>query len=224
MSIEEYFGDWCKVLDIAEANRVVKNLQAKQIPICPKLSNVFKAFHLCSLRSLRVVVIGEDPYPTLFKGSPIATGIAFANVKDTPEERFSPSLDVIKESFIDFSLPKEHINFDPSLEKLEEQGVLMLNSALTCKVGQVGSHSLLWRPFMRTLISKLSSYTPGLVFILMGKAAQSMEIYIDHKFHHILKEKHPSYYARKKIPMPSDVWKETNRILVGQNGYGINWY
>ena len=224
MTIKEYFGDWSKVVDLSEADRVMKILSAMNKPICPKLPNVFKAFRLCSLSSLRVIILGQDCYSDYYEGEPRATGIAFANKKDTPIEKYSPSLDVLRMSLIDFSIPHNEIIFDCCLEKWEEQGVLMLNSALSCQQGKPGSHSLLWRPFTKSLLTNLSKNLTGIVYVLMGASAISFKNCIDERFNHIIEINHPSMYARIKQEMPSYWWKETNEILVGQNGYGIQWY
>ena len=220
MTIQEYFGDWSKVVDLEEANRVIKKLSSSNQIICPQLKNMFKAFNLCPFKELRVVILGQDPYPQ--KG--VATGIAFANSSDTQDNSYSPSLEILRESVIDYTIPHRTIIFDPSLEKWEEQGVLLLNSALTCEVGRVGSHYLLWRPFIISLLTNLSKCSSGIVYVLMGSQAQSLEPYINKQFNHVIHIRHPSYYARTKSRMPSDVWQKINNILIGQNGYGIEWY
>ena len=220
MTIQEYFGDWSKVVDLEEANRVIKKLSSSNHIICPQLKNIFKAFNLCPFKELRVVIIGQDPYPQ--KG--VATGIAFANSLDTQDNSYSPSLEILRESVIDYTIPHRTIIFDPSLEKWEEQGVLLLNTALTCQQGKIGSHSLLWRPFIKSLLTNLSEQTCGIVYILMGTDAQSFEPYINKQFNHIIRIRHPSYYARTKIKMPSNIWQDVNNILIGQNGYGIEWF
>ena len=220
MTIQEYFGDWSKVVDLEEANRVIKKLSSSNHIICPQLKNIFKAFNLCPFKELRVVILGQDPYPQ--KG--VATGIAFANSSDTQDNSYSPSLEILRESVIDYTIPHRTIIFDPSLEKWEEQGVLLLNSALTCEVGRVGSHYLLWRPFIISLLTNLSKCSSGIVYVLMGSQAQSLEPYINKQFNHVIHIRHPSYYARTKSRMPSDVWQKINNILIGQNGYGIKWY
>lgn len=117
MTIQEYFGDWCKVIDIAEAERITKKLINSKQAVCPKIKDIFKAFTLCSLHDLKVVVLGQDPYPDIKNGKPTATGIAFGNSIDTLECNYSPSLDVLMESVIDFTRPHGNIIFDPSLEK-----------------------------------------------------------------------------------------------------------
>ena len=204
MTIQEYFGDWCKVINLIEANTVLKKLVASKQPVYPNIKDIFKDFTLCPLHNLRVVIMGQDP--------------------STSPPHFSPSLEVLMESVIDFSLPHGSINFDPSLEKWESQGVLMLNSALSCNVGKVGSHALLWKPFIRSFLTNLSLHTNGVVYVLMGFEAQSFESCINSKYNYILKTRHPSWYAKNNQVMPSDLWTNINSILIGQNGYGIEWY
>ena len=220
MTIQEYFGDWSKVVDLQEADRIIKKLSASNHIICPQLKDIFKCFRLCSLSNLRVVLIGQDPYPQ--KG--VATGLAFANSPDTPENSYSPSLEILRESVINYTIPHRRVTFAPDLEKWEAQGVLLLNSALSCEVGRVGSHTLLWRPFIKSLLTNLSKYHTGLVYLLMGTQAQSLEPYINKQFNHVIHIRHPSWYARQRQRMPSDIWQEINTILIGQNGYGIEWF
>lgn len=224
MTIQEYFGDWCKVIDVREAERITKRLVESRQVICPRIKDIFKAFTLCSLHNLRVVIMGQDPYNDYWKGEPRATGIAFGNGSTTPKESYSPSLDVLMESVIDFTRPHESIIFDPSLEKWEKQGVLMLNSALTCIAGRTGSHALMWRPFINTLLTNLSNYDTGIVYVLMGNEAQSFEHCINPRYNHIIKTRHPSWYARNHTKMPTDLWHEINKLLIAHYGFGVEWY
>ena len=222
MSIEEYFGEWSKVIDLKEADRLIKKLSSQRI--CPQAKDIFKAFRLCPLSNLRLVVLGQDPYSDLYNGKPRATGIAFANSPDTPKKDFSPSLNILMESVIDFTIPHRRVIFDPSLEKWEAQGVLLLNSALSCETGRVGSHALLWRPFIKSLLTRLSDYHTGIVYVLMGSHAQTFEPYINKQFNHIIHIRHPSWYARQRTRMPSEIWQQVNNILIGLNGSGSKWY
>ncbi len=224
MTIEEYFGDWSEIIDLKEADRILKRLSASSVKICPQVKNVFRAFRLCPVSKLRVVIMGQDPYSTMTGNVPTATGLAFANNADTPDENLSPSLDILKESVIDFTVPHRTVIFEPDLEKWESQGVLLLNSALSCEMGKTGSHTLMWRPFVKSLITNLSKHTTGIVYVLMGSQAQSFEPYINKQFNYIIHIRHPSWYARTKTKMPSSLWQEINNVLIGQNGYGIKWY
>ena len=219
MTIQQYFGDWSKVLDLAEANRIIRRLSASD-SVCPQVKDVFKAFRVCPLDSLRVVLLSQDPYPQ--KG--VATGIAFANPRNTPEDSYSPSLEVLRESVINYTIPHRRVIFDPSLEKWASQGVLLLNSALSCETGKPGSHVLMWRPFIRSLLIGLSQYHTGIVYVLMGSVAQSLEAYINRCSNHVMHVRHPSWYARQRQRMPSGIWQEINTILMSQGDHGIEWY
>lgn len=224
MTIQEYFGDWSKVIDLGEAKRLMSHLVSLKQPICPLPRDVFKAFTSCSLHDLKVIILSQDPYSNYIKGKPVATGIAFGNSRDTLENNYSPSLDVLMESVIDFTRPHGNVIFDPSLENWEKQGVLMLNSALSCFANKPGSHSLMWRPFIKSLLANLSLYDSGMVYVLMGSDAQSFEPYINQRNNHVIKIRHPSWYARTHTKMPCDIWRDINDILIGHYGYGIEWY
>lgn len=227
MTINEYFGDWAKAVDLNEVDRLMKKLISMKkdmhLTLCPLPKDTFKCFHLCPFNDLRVVILGYDPYPNLIDNKPVATGVAFANSSDTLEENYSPSLKVLGDSVIDFTKPHENINFDPSLEKWEEQGVLMLNSSLSCIAGKTGSHYLMWRPFIIHLLKQLSHLKTGIVYLLLGKVAQSYKEYIKDDFNYVLSYPHPSFYARKLMTMPH-VFDKINNIFISQNGYGIKWY
>ena len=94
MTLDEYFGDWMKVIDRTELNNVMAKVgqEYRRKPICPVQSDVFRAFELCPLNDLKIVMLLQDPYSQ--KG--VATGLALANNSKTLESELSPSLKVIK--------------------------------------------------------------------------------------------------------------------------------
>lgn len=212
-----YFKDWIKVVDLNILSNILNSLKkVNRTLLCPHPDNIFKAFELCKYNNLKVVILGQDPYPQ----KDIATGIAFGNSTD----EISPSLNILKESCIDFTIPHNSIIFDNSLESWCKQGVLLLNSALTCELNKPGSHTMLWRPFIKKLLINLSYRESGLIYILLGDNAKTFEPYINSKYNWVLKEKHPSYYARMNKLMPSTIFKETNKILKDNYNLKINWY
>lgn len=215
MTINEYFGDWLKVLDVNELNRLLTFLTSlyKVRPIVPAFANVFRAFTLCSEADCRAVFLGQDPYPQ--KG--VATGILFGNNKNTKE--LSPSLQVVMDSVQ--SLPQDSMSFqlsDITMESWARQGILMINSALTCEMNRIGSHVMLWRPFLSKLLTNLSSDKEDIVYVLFGNQAQSFAPYIKRGF--ILKERHPAYYARMGSSMSNKVFVEVNSLI---RGTPIKW-
>ena len=221
MTIEEYFGDWMKVLDKTEAMKIMGWLRTvNPNTLCPALPNVFRAFKLCPYNKCRVVFIGQDPYPQ--KG--VATGVLFGNSKNTPEDKLSPSLQVVKEAAINYEIPHNPLVFDNTLESWAKQGILMINSALTCEVNRVGSHVNEWRPFVSKLLKNLSTRETGIIYVLFGKQAQTLKPYIDDRYNDIIEVEHPAFFARTNQIMPYSVFTRVNDLLYGRYGEKIEWY
>ena len=220
MTIDEYFGDWMKVLDRNETMKIMGWLRSiNQSTLCPSIKDVFKAFKLCPYNNCRVVFIGCDPYPQ--RG--VAQGVLFGNSSDTPENKLSPSLQIIKESVINFEIPHNLITFDPTLESWAKQGILMINSALTTEVGKIGVHMMKWRPFMIAFLKQMSMINPGIIYVLFGSQAQILEPYIN-KNNYVLKIEHPAYFARSGTKMPHQLFIDISNRVKGIYGVPIKWY
>lgn len=226
MSIEDYFGKWKTVVPLDEVSDIMSVLRQSKNIICPLLKDTFKAFEICPYDNLKVVILGQDCYPDIRDGKPVATGIAFGNSRSTPVEKYSASLKILMDSFIDFSVPHNCINFDPSLEQISSQGVLFMNTALTCVAGRPGSHMLLWRSFIQSFLRNLSKHKTSIVYVLLGSEAQALKDCIDNRYNYILTDKHPAFYARMKTPMPCGIWKSVNDIIKSINGKEeeIKWF
>ena len=186
----------------------------------PPLKNVFNAFEKCPVKDLRVVIIGQDPYPYLN----VADGLAFSC---SITGRAQPSLKFIHHSITQTVYDNdEKLQHNPDLTHWAEQGVLLLNSALTCEIDKVGSHTPIWKDFIAYVIDMLNFTDSGLVFILLGKQAQELESLIGPN-HYILKASHPASAAHNgtNIWDCKDIWNEANRLIEGNNGteFKINW-
>ena len=225
MNPKEYFKDWTRVIDFQEFKRVTEWL-GKQNPnlICPSPENIFRAFTLCSLRDCKCIMVSQDPYANMYKGKRRATGILFGNDKDIPEDKISPSLQVIKEACINYELPHQELVFDNTLESWARQGILMLNSSLTCKLGEPDSHVLYWMNFIAKLMINLSKYKTGLTYVLFGTRAMSLERYIDKVNNVIIEENHPAYFARTKTKMPYNLFKAISKSIKDNYDTDIKWY
>lgn len=221
MTIDEYFGDWMKVLDRKETVKIMNWLKTTDSStLCPSIKNVFKAFKLCSYNECKVIFIGQDPFPQ--KG--VAQGILFGNSSNTPEDKLSPSLKVVKESVINFDIPHNLITFDPTLESWAKQGILMLNSALTTEVGKVGIHTLKWRPFIGSFLKNMSEKNTGIIYVFFGSQAKSLNTYINNNNNYKLFIEHPAYYARLNKRMPSGIWYTVQKLVYNIYGTSIEWY
>jgi uracil-DNA glycosylase len=182
----------------------------------PPLKYVFNAFEKCPLKDLKVVIIGQDPYPYIN----VADGLAFScSITGKPQ----PSLKFIHHSITQTVYDNnETLQHNPDLTHWAEQGVLLLNSALTCEIDKVGSHYNIWKEFIAYVIDMVNFTESGLVFILLGKQAQELEALVGPN-HYILKAPHPASAAHNG----TNIWdcKDTNRIIEGNNGstFKITW-
>ena len=219
MSKEEYFGDWLKLFDPKDFNEGVRNVTSLyKLKHCePSFKDIFKCFNATPLEKLKVVMLFQDPY--FQKG--VATGIACGNKKSV--KNLSPTLNILKEGAINFEIPHNFINFDPTLESWCEQGVLLLNTALTVEVNKPLSHKMIWRPFISSLLKNLSSYDPGLIYVLWGSEAKSFNKFITSSSK-IFKMNHPSYYARNNEKLPPTFFVELNNTIKFYYNQKIKWY
>jgi len=184
----------------------------------PPLKYVFRAFEECPHDKLKVIMIGQDPYPHFG----VADGLAFScSLTQKPQ----PSLKNIFGA-VELTVYEEFpTHQDPDLTRWANQGVLLLNSALTCQVDKVGSHYSIWQEFIAYTMDMLNFTDSGLIFVLMGKQAQELEGMIgDH--HHIIKVSHPASAAYTKTTWDcGNIFNEINKIIKGQYGptFKINW-
>lgn len=155
--------------------------------VYPPPKNIFKAFDLCPVSSVKVVIIGQDPY----HGKNQANGLSFAVNKDVP---FPPSLqNIFKEIHDDLGITPL-----PSgdLSRWAKQGVFMLNAVLTVAAGQPTSHrGMGWEQFTDKVIETLNSKRKHIVYMLWGKYAQNKGLIIGRENNLVLESGHPSPYS-----------------------------
>lgn len=160
------------------------------------------------------------PYPQ--KG--VATGILFGNKAEVNEDNLSPSLNIIKEAVINYEIPHNCIIFDQTLESWTKQGILMLNSALTVEMNKVGSHTMIWRPFIASLLKNLSLYDNGIIYVLFGRQAQTFKPYINKKLNYVFEIEHPAYFARNNVKMPYKFFINIKNKVKEIYSVPIEWY
>jgi len=186
-------------------NALVDNVNAGK-RFTPKFKNIFNAFKECPYDDLKVVIVGQDPYPQLG----VADGIAFSCSNKGKAEK---SL-----QYINKALGTNHID----LRCWSNQGVLLINTALTVEVNKIGSHYHLWKSFDEYLFEGLNRCCPDTIFILMGKKAEEWQTYLTNC--KVLKCAHPASAAYRGGEWDcNDVFNKTNEILKKQNRTCINW-
>jgi len=155
--------------------------------IYPAQQHIFKAFELTPFDAVRVVILGQDPYHR--EGQ--AHGLCFSVQDGAP---IPPSLKNIYKEIVSDMGELQYNTGD--LTTWAEQGVLLLNSTLTVRAGEAGSHQHHgWETFTDALISTLSDQKEHLVFMLWGNYARQKKYLIDTQKHLVLEAPHPSPLA-----------------------------
>ena len=157
-----------------------------------------RALALCPPESVRVVILGQDPY----HGRGQAEGLAFSVA---PGVALPPSLrNIFKEIQRDLgTLPPAFPSPGGSLVKWAENGVLLLNTCLTVEEGMPASHAKRgWEQLTDAVIRKVSDRQQNVVFMLWGAHAQSKRELIDANRHKILLANHPSPLSALRPPLP----------------------
>ena len=206
-SLDDIPKDWRALLgnyfDSNDWINLISNLQAAldvdPAMIRPEPSQFFRALKLTSVDSVKVVILGQDPYH-----SPgLAQGLAFSIPENIPtnSREFPSSLRNISKA-----LALEGFAHLPNgdLQTWAQQGVLLLNTALSVRLGEAGSHANLgWKSLIDRLISGLALHRPHLVWMLWGGHAQSKLALIESGNDHlILQSSHPSGLGVYKTNRP----------------------
>lgn len=215
------WGDKLKTFLLSEDfNSILNTLLAEARAgkrFTPPVKQMFRAFEECPLSNLKVVVIGQDPYPQPY----VADGIAFScsNI-GKPEASLRYIFKAIEDT-----IPNENSYlWDPDLARWSNQGVLMLNTALTTTIHKTGTHYELWKPFLTFLFDFLTVNNPGLVYVFMGKKAQEWAESIPDYAPRIFTT-HPASAAYKDLPYweCNDMFNEVNKLVKTQFNDQITW-
>jgi uracil-DNA glycosylase len=198
-----------------------KNLQAfvaaerRQHSVYPPHDEVFAAMHLTSCADTKVMLLGQDPY----HGAGQAHGLCFSVRHGV---RVPPSLqNMHKELHDDLGLP---IPGHGNLEAWARQGVLMLNTTLTVRAGQAGSHQKQgWEEFTDQVIRTVDAKSDPVVFILWGNAARRKSEFIDRTRHTIIESPHPSPFSARNGFFGSRPFSRTNDALIASGREPIDW-
>jgi uracil-DNA glycosylase len=189
--------------------------ERREHTVYPPEPDVFNAFRLTSYESVKVLILGQDPY----HGEGQAHGLAFSV---RPGVKPPPSLkNIFKELHTDVGCP---VPKGGSLEPWARQGVLLLNAVLTVRAGQPNSHrGKGWEQFTDAAISAVSARPERVVFVLWGGPAQKKLSLIDTTRHAILKAPHPSPLSAKTGFFGSRPFSAVNAALRAAGQEPIDW-
>lgn len=183
--------------------------------IFPPGKEIFRAFDCCDFNSVKVVIIGQDPY----HGPGQANGLCFS-VRDGM--RLPPSLlNIFKEIHKDLGKP---IPSSGDLERWAKQGVLLLNATLTVRTSAAGSHQNKgWETFTDAVIKKISDEKENVVFMLWGAYAQKKGEIINRSKHYVLMSAHPSPFSADRGFFGGKHFSKTNEYLKSKGLKEIDW-
>jgi uracil-DNA glycosylase len=213
-------ASWSKILDPEMEREYMQKLlnfldqESKKHKIAPA-GNFFKALNLVDYSKVKVVILGQDPYPT--KGH--ANGLAFAVNKgvETPKSLNNIFTELAK----DLKVEKPQ---DNTLLGWAEQGVLLLNTVLTCRIGEPMSHrNRGWETLTDKIIKSLNERQEPILFILWGKPAQDKRDIISNSHHKVLMAAHPSPLAAYRGFFGCKHFSKANEILKAMGYEPIDW-
>lgn len=193
----------------------LKTERATGAVIYPPGQLIFNAFEKTPFDAVKVLLLGQDPY----HGAGQAMGLSFSvpqGVKPPPS-----LVNIFKELRTDIGM---NIPSHGDLTKWAEQGVLLLNAALTVRAGEPNSHAKIgWHQFTDAVIQKISDARQGIVFLLWGSFAHQKQELIDATKHHVLKAAHPSPFSADKGFFGCKHFSRANDLLAKQGITPIDW-
>lgn len=184
--------------------------------IYPPADDIFNAFHFTPLSKVKVLILGQDPY----HGEHQAHGLCFSVLPDQPE--IPPSLqNIYTELQDDLGC---YIPNNGYLKKWADQGVLMLNTVLTVRAHQAGSHQGKgWETFTDAIIEAVNAQDRPIVYLLWGRPAQSKIPMLTNPKHLILKAPHPSPLSAFRGFFGCKHFSRTNQFLSEHSIEPIDW-
>jgi uracil-DNA glycosylase len=176
---------------------------------------IFNAFQKTPFDLVKVVILGQDPYHQPKQ----AMGLSFSVPDKIPIPRSLQNIFKELQSDIGMPIPKTG-----DLTSWANQGVLLLNTVLTVRENEAGSHSRIgWLNFTDAVIKKISDKKSGIIFLLWGKYAQEKKSLIDVSKHFILEAAHPSPLSAHNGFFGCKHFSKTNELLVMQGENAIDW-
>lgn len=223
-------GSWSTIFQSTEVSGALKvieeqlELEVKHARIYPKAAHRYRALELCPMENTQVVIVGQDPY----HGEGQADGLAFSVPVG---QAIPPSLrniyqEIIRDPLInpDPTAIQQELNLhNGDLESWARQGVLLLNTSLSVRENQAGSHQHLpWQTLTKAWIELISHMAPPTVFLLWGKHAQQLKPLIQPR-HLILESAHPSPLSAYRGFIGSQPFGKANQWLWSKHRAGIDW-
>jgi len=207
-------NEWNKTY-MQKLEAFLKKEEAEEKSILPPKIQWLKALNIAPLKEVKVVILGQDPYPT--KGH--AYGLCFSVEEGV---KLPKSLqNIYKELLDDCGIDNSHTG---NLTSWAKQGVLLLNAVLTVEEGKANAHKDKgWEQFTDVIIEAINNQCEHVVFILWGAYAQKKGRHIDTNKHLVLNDPHPSPLSAYRGFWGSKPFSKTNDYLVLKGKNPIKW-
>src|SRR5690606_34739479 len=208
-------GDWLLRPEMRELSAFLRQRKAAGVQVYTPGPRIFAAFDATPFESVKVVVLGQDPY----HGPGQAHGLCFSV---PPGVAVPPSLDnILKEIGAELGLPRPDHG---CLLPWARRGVLLLNAVLTVEQGRAGAHQGKgWEGFTDHVIETLAREREGLVFMLWGSYAQAKGKVIDPRRHRVLRTTHPSPLSAHRGFLGCGHFSAANACLARNGAAPIDW-
>ena len=213
-------NDWSSIINREQSKPYYATLAQKlreeyaNYTCYPAKENIFRAFYNTPLDKVKVVILGQDPYHEPGQ----AMGMSFSVPNGT---KLPPSLkNIYKELDNEFGTHPDN----GDLTFWANQGVLLLNTILTVRMGEAKSHhGLGWENFIDSIIEDLNNINRPIVFMLWGKDAQRYQKFLTNKNHLVLSTSHPSPFSANRGFLGCNHFKDCNSFLLKNGITTINW-
>ncbi|MCB8822430.1 uracil-DNA glycosylase [Microvirga rosea] len=213
-------ASWCALpfFRDGEADSIARRVDASATEgahVLPPPDKIFNSLALTPLERVKVVILGQDPYPT--PGD--AHGLAFSYAGN---RRLPASLrTILAEMADDLGVPMPRKG---DLSRWAEQGVLLLNTALTVEAGKAGAHLKLgWSALVEQAVKAVSDRRPAAVFLLWGAKARTCATLVDTTKHLVIEAGHPSPLNRLQDFRGTRPFSRTNTWLETKGLKPIDW-
>ena len=217
----EWFDYLKPIFETKEMYNLYQEFKECKEHITPKSSDLFKFLEYCPKNDLKLIIIGQDPYPSRYYKSKEfqATGIAF-DCSNSPDGKLQPNLEAFWNGLsheFDRELPREK-----DLKFLCEQKVLLGNRALNCKLNKTGSFMGKWDFFWEFFLQEIVfNFYKGVPIILVGKDAAKLKKYVFEMNNPVFILDHTSFAARNNtLWETNNVFTKANKLIVEQFGQG----
>lgn len=183
----------------------------------PTIKDWFRAFEECPYNDLKVVIVGQDPYPGLYH----ADGIAFS-LKN--RETIQPSLEYMFNAINKTVYNSSNFCTNTDLTRWSNQGMLLFNTALTTNIGKSGQHFLIWRSFTAYVFDWLTWNCSGLVYIYMGKKAEEWSDCVnDNNYKFFVTHPASASYNNAEEWDCKNVFQQTSDLVKKNFNFDIEW-